>query len=270
MLPSINKNANIFFKLLSRLLNKLFGKYLYVAIMTDFTYAKDNLLTKNSASFLEDPQFRRAYLAGKQTDKDRFLKGVDLEWRVHVLCWSAKYATNLNGDFVELGVRTGFFSKSIMEFVNFEELDKRFLLIDSFRGVIPELLNSDELRRESNNTDSVKVWESVYSQLEKEYQHTPKVEVIKGIVPEVLFGVKFDKIAFISLDLNSALPEKHALEFLWEYIVPGGIIVLDDYGYPGYEAQQAVHNAFAKSKGTHVLCLPTCQGIIVKPNLDCK
>ncbi|TMQ64866.1 MAG: hypothetical protein E6K78_08665 [Candidatus Eisenbacteria bacterium] len=65
--------------------------------------------------------------------------------------------------------------------------------------------------------------------------------------------------------MNAVLPEVAALEFFWDRLVKGGIIVLDDYGYPGCLEQKEAHDHFAASKGVKVLSLPTCQGLILKP-----
>ena len=59
-------------------------------------------------------------------------------------------------------------------------------------------------------------------------------------------------------------PEVAALEFFWDKMLPGGIIILDDYGYPGAMDQKLAHDAFAASKGAMILGLPTCQGLILK------
>jgi hypothetical protein len=49
-------------------------------------------------------------------------------------------------------------------------------------------------------------------------------------------------------------------------MVPGGMIVLDDYGYANsHTEQKEKHDQFAASKGVKVLALPTCQGLIIKP-----
>jgi hypothetical protein len=62
-------------------------------------------------------------------------------------------------------------------------------------------------------------------------------------------------------------PEIEALEFFWNKMAPGGIIILDDYGYANkFHHQKAAHDLFAKSKGVQILSLPTCQGVLIKPN----
>lgn len=47
-------------------------------------------------------------------------------------------------------------------------------------------------------------------------------------------------------------------------MVPGGLIVLDDYGWLGYRAQKEAEDAFFAERSYMVLELPTGQGLIVK------
>lgn len=55
------------------------------------------------------------------------------------------------------------------------------------------------------------------------------------------------------------------LEYYYDKLVPGGIIVLDDYGWNMFHKRLAVEKAFFKAKGLTVLELPTGQGLVVKP-----
>ena len=57
------------------------------------------------------------------------------------------------------------------------------------------------------------------------------VKVIKGVVPDVLAEVSPQKIAYLHIDMNSPAAELGAIEVLFDRVVPGGVIVLDDYGW---------------------------------------
>ena len=73
-----------------------------------------------------------------------------------------------------------------------------------------------------------------------------------------------DKISFLSIDLNSVKPEVECLNILWDRVIKGGAIVLDDYGFPGCEKQKLAHDEFAKSKDCIIMASPTGQGILIK------
>jgi hypothetical protein len=64
--------------------------------------------------------------------------------------------------------------------------------------------------------------------------------------------------------MNNAAAEIGALEALFERVSPGGMIVLDDYGYQGYRAQRDAERAWFAARGYDVLELPTSQGVVIR------
>jgi hypothetical protein len=66
--------------------------------------------------------------------------------------------------------------------------------------------------------------------------------------------------------MNSAYAEIKALEYLWDKIVPGGMILMDDYAYHGFESTMEKYDEFAKQVNVKILNLPCGQGLIIKPD----
>lgn len=65
--------------------------------------------------------------------------------------------------------------------------------------------------------------------------------------------------------MNNAKAEISAIEFLWDKLVLGGIIVLDDYAYgEEFREQKNAWDKFAAKKQFKILTLPTGQGLIIK------
>jgi hypothetical protein len=89
--------------------------------------------------------------------------------------------------------------------------------------------------------------------------------VLRGRIPEILSEASPASIAYLHLDLNSAAAELAALEHLYDRIVPGGYLVLDDYGWYPYRQQKDEEDPFFAARGTRVLELPTGQGLVIKP-----
>lgn len=229
------------------------------------TYSNDLLYTYHNADFLKDHHFVESYNLGKQTDGGRLLKGYDIQWRIHILCWAAFHAKHLDGDFVDCGVHTGIFSRAIIHFIHFEQTGKKYYLLDTFKGMDPKYSNESELERHKLIGYDSEDEDILYNQVKETFKNF-NVEIIKGSVPETLTLVKSEKICFLSIDMNCVEPEFKALEYFWDKMVSGGIIILDDYGYANStNDQKEAHDQFAKSKGVMVLTLPTCQGLIVKP-----
>ena len=241
----------------------IFSDKYYFLSKSGITYSHDLLYTFHNADFLKDPLFVESYKLGKQTDKGMLLSDYDIEWRIHVLCWAAKHATHLQGDFVDCGVHTGIFARSVINFIDFQNTGKKYYLIDTFEGLSEQYSTPEEMRRNSDMKYGNRG--NIYEQVKKTFDGF-NVEIIKGVVPDALSQVTSKKICFLSVDMNCVYPELAALNFFWNKMVSGGIIILDDYGYSNAtNDQKKAHDDFALSKGVMVLTLPTCQGLIVKP-----
>lgn len=237
----------------------------YVLPKAQITYSNDLLYTFHNASFLNNPLFIESYNLGKNTDGGILLKNYDIQWRIHVLCWAAKHAMHLEGDFVDCGVHTGIFPRAVINYTKFENSSKRYFLLDTFGGLDERYSTKEEMQRNTaigyNKDNSEKLYQKVKSTF-KGFN----VSIIKGAIPETLTEVTTNKVCYLSIDMNSVAPEVAALDFFWDKMVTGGIIILDDYGYAdSHTPQRLAHDAFAKSKNVEILILPTCQGLLIKP-----
>ena len=222
------------------------------------TYAKDGLYTVHNCSFINDDDFNRAYLEGKKTGS---WGTHDLQWRVHVVLWAAKKAFKLEGDFVECGVNKGGLARAIIDYLGFEKSGKRFYLLDTFEGFDIDLLLESEKKKYSGDTPYGKTYDVVRNT----FKQFPNIEVIKGTVPHTLSQVSANKIAFLSIDMNCVQPEIAAVDFFWPKMTSGGVIILDDFAYSGFEEQNKAHLNWARKNEIEILTIPTGQGLIIKP-----
>ena len=82
------------------------------------------------------------------------------------------------------------------------------------------------------------------------------VNLIKGLIPATLAKVSTNKICFAHIDVNLYEPTLAATEFCLDRLVPGGIMVFDDYCWPAtYSARKAIDEACADLKQA-VICVP--------------
>jgi O-methyltransferase len=234
----------------------------YLLPKSQITYANDLLYTYHNCDFIREPNFAKAYALCKEIGGD-LLKDYDIQWRIHVLCWAAKHASQLPGDFVDCGVNTGFCPRAVISYTNFGSLPKTYYLLDTFSGMDARYSSAYELERNHKLGYDTKT--GLYEQAMETFAPFKNVRIVKGPIPDTLPEVKTDKVAYLSIDMNCVKPEVDAMEYFWDKMVSGGIIIMDDYGYPGCIDQKRAHDAFAASKGVEVLSLPTCQGIILKP-----
>jgi O-methyltransferase len=243
-------------------LNKLRTQF-HLLYKEHVTYSGDFLYTHHSADFLYDERFIKAYNEGALTDDGTLIKNVDIRWRIHLLCWAALQASKLEGDFVDCGVHTGIFARSVIDYTNFDHLNKTYYLLDTFEGMDPKYSSDEEIEKSRKIGYSAK--KNLFNKVSETFAPF-KTKIIKGAIPETLAQVESKKIAFLSIDMNCVIPEVEALEYFWDKLVPGAFIILDDYGYMNKQIEQKrAHDEFAKSKNVEILYFPTCQGVIIKP-----
>ena len=72
-----------------------------------------------------------------------------------------------------------------------------------------------------------------------------------------------DEIAWCQIDLNDAEAEGAVFPVVYERLLPGSVVVFDDYGFRRYRESALTHQRFLKHK-EQVLELPTGQGILIK------
>jgi O-methyltransferase len=223
-------------------------------------YDADGLATSNNCDFIKEPRFARAYAKAAETNP---WPGFTLQWRVYIVCWFANLVKNLEGDFVECGVNTGAYSRAVIEYIDFDKTGKTFYLLDTFEGMPGHLVREEE-KKVGVSEYLGDHYKNVFDQVVKTFEHF-KVKIIKGVVPDTLVECDAKKICYLSIDMNSAAPEIAAADFFWEKLVKGGVMILDDYGFPMHIFQKRAFDEFALKKGVQILSLPTGQGIVFKP-----
>jgi hypothetical protein len=224
-------------------------------------YEEDGLRSEHNHEFADDPRFVRAYAAAvSATDNDPRRHG---PWRLHVALWAANAAFRLGGDFVECGVYRGFVSSAIMNYLdwNVTRGDRRFFLFDTFDGLVPEQLGTDEQSRVAQFRDNYK---GIYESTAKAFSGIRNIKIVKGIVPESLATQNIASVSYLHLDMNCAAPEVAALKHFWPKLSTGALVLMDDFAYAGYEPQYAALNSFAEKIGYQILSLPTGQGLLIK------
>lgn len=230
-------------------LNQAIQDIIYAQRRPQGFFIGDNMMTFNKTlSFIDDQAFRTAWSKHSETLEER-----GAMWRRVTLMWAARSALRLEGDFVECGCYKGTGPRIIADVLNFGTLDRRYYLYDLFEhnSAMPHH------HMKEHGADLVDWVKARFSDL-------ANVTITQGRVPESLGIAAPEKIAFMHLDLNNADAEVGALEVLFDRIVPGGFLVLDDFGWLGYRDQLRAEQAWFSQRGYHVLELPTGQGLVIK------
>ncbi|MFZ4600427.1 MAG: TylF/MycF/NovP-related O-methyltransferase, partial [Terrimicrobiaceae bacterium] len=237
-----------------------FGKTYHIPF-DQVTYNQDGLISQHNTGFADVPRFAEAYVAAKSVGSWAGPWGqADIHWRAHVLCWVAQHASRLPGDFVECGVNKGGTAMLVIDYLGLKNSPGRyFYLYDTFEG-LDETLSSELELRQTNA-----IYSSCFEEVTSRFARFPNVVIVKGSIPQSLQLRAPEKVAYLHIDLNSAHPERAALEFFWKRLVPGAVVVFDDYAWVACRQQKRAIDDFALQMGCVVLTVPTGQGLLIKP-----
>jgi O-methyltransferase len=213
-------------------------------------YFGDNLLTwARNLSLLDDGPFMAAWAGNAESDSDRAIA-----WRRYVLACAAYHCVHLEGDFVECGAYTGVGIKTVVDYLGGTAFPKTFWGYDLF-----------EHDNSMLNHSMPEHGDGLYKRVREKFESYPQVRIIKGRIPEVFADGCPERIAYLHIDLNQAPAEIASLEYLFHRMVPGGILILDDYEWSGaYRRQKLAEDAWFDERQYRVMPLPTGQGLVIK------
>jgi O-methyltransferase len=210
-------------------------------------FLADRLFTfGRNLTFLKDDPFVKAFLDARPEGVEK-----GLVWRKHILHWAARRALYLDGDFVEAACYKGFTARVLCNAIDLRAHKKHFWLYDLF-----EAAPTETPRLEGHSED-------LYDRVVARFASDP-VTVVRGHLPESLAGNSPERISLLHIDMNNVAAEIGTLTALYDRVVTGGTIVLDDFGWVHNQAQTAAHQAFFGARGDMVLELPTGQGMVIK------
>lgn len=194
---------------------------------------------------------------------------------------------DLPGSIVELGVSRGvsFFAwHKLLETFCPADTSKKVYGFDSCEGlhdfsekdgVSPADLANDKQRGGWSVGDSEKeLWDLITLFNADNILARERSRLIKGRVQDTLNpflqatpGVR---ISLLHFDLDLYEPTKFALDRLWDLVVPGGIVIFDEYALPPWGGEATAFDEFTRERGLRVKLekFPWCltpSAFVVKP-----
>lgn len=214
-------------------------------------FASDNLVVwGRNLSFLDDKEFMSAFERRAETSPER-----SIIWRTHTVAWATRRALRLDGDLVECGTYRGTTARIVADLIGDKIGDKKYWLYDAFQWVEGDQHSKLEFHSAS-----------LIDFVRSRFEETPFVNIVQGYIPDSFEENAPEKVSFLHIDLNNVAAEKAALEFFWDRLCPGAVVLFDDFGWYGYIEQRLSHEEFAAARGHHILELPTGQGMLIR---DC-
>ncbi len=176
-----------------------------------------------------------------------------------------RLAVDLPGDIVELGVYRG---ASLMSWANFLEIrnmgdrQKQVFGFDNFQG-FTEITDKDgaiddQVAKQVGGFDS-SVFEDILKDAiaifdqDRFIPYKPRVKLVKGdierTVPKFVEENPGLRICLLHFDCDMYTPTKVGLEHFWPRVVPGGVVLFDEYGIRPWEGESHAVDEYFREHG---------------------
>jgi len=147
----------------------------------------------------------------------------------------------LTGEVVECGCAGGnsaHLISQILRSVDPSFNGKGFTIYDSFEGLSePSLEDAIPETHEDYAKLSHMCRKGYFARTEETVRFNlrdfPDITFVKGWLPQSLEGIEEKQYRFVNLDVDLYEPTMGVLEYFYPRLVPGGLIVSDDYNWPG-------------------------------------
>lgn len=221
----------------------------------DFAHANELLLKGIHEETFILTQFREV------PSIDRLIR--ELMWRHYLIFWSARYAMKATrqseNNFAECGVCDGLTSYFVANAFSSSKASK-FFLYDAWEAMVEKnLLPSEKSMAGAYHHLSVENTKRNLSEFQGSLIFN------QGYIPESFASAKNpESVSWLHIDLNSAKATLSALEFFFDRVLPGGVILFDDYAVAGYQDTRSAVDSYFLGKPGVFLPAPTGQGLFFK------
>jgi len=135
-----------------------------------------------------------------------------------------------NGSIIEIGVWRGGTGALIAKQAKNCGIEEKIYLCDTFTGVVKAGTRDSSYKGgEHADTSCEAVGELIFNRMKLD-----NVEILQGIFPDQTgHRVEGMQFRFCHVDVDVYQSAKDIVEWIWDKMVPGGVMVYDDYGFYG-------------------------------------
>ncbi len=174
--------------------------------------------------------------------------------RLFILYQMAKRAKRLKGDAAEVGVYRGGTARLLGRVFHG---DRTLHLFDTFSGM-PETDATKDTHKKGDFADTS------LAGVRAAMEGIPYVGYHPGFFPDTAKGMEGSTFSFVHVDIHKSVQD--ACAFFYPRLVPGGVMVFDDYAARGCPGVKPAVDAFFAGVGEPTLALPTTQCVVIKSN----
>lgn len=178
--------------------------------------------------------------------------------RLWVLHSMARQSLALPGNYWECGVYKGGTAKLLADLLETAPGGGCMLrLFDTFAGM-PETDPDRDIHRSGDFADTSLV------AVKRLIGERPHVGFHPGWIPGTFDGFEAERIAFAHIDVDIYQSILDCCHFVYPRLVPGGVMIFDDYGFPTCPGARAAVDEFFAGCREVPLVLPTGQALVFK------
>lgn len=168
--------------------------------------------------------------------------------RCYHLIQAVRYleSNRIAGDIVECGVwRGGSMMLAAQTLMELGSAERSIYLYDTFDGMPPPghadvhpsgkaasaVLAADLPEKETSHVWAIAAEETVRRNLQRTGYPEDRLHFVRGRVEKTIPGVVPERIALLRLDTDWYESTAHELRHLYPRVSPGGVVIIDDYGW---------------------------------------
>lgn len=179
--------------------------------------------------------------------------------RCFVLQSCLRSVADVEGDVAECGVRQG---RSTIFMLTADLRARHYHLFDSFEGLsAPTAEDQTPGGRQRWKQGDLSTGEAL---ARKNLRDFSNVSFHVGWIPDTLADAAGKRFAFVHIDVDLYEPTRDSLAFFHERVVPGGMIVCDDYGSKHCPGARKAFDEFFAERPESIIELPTGQALVTK------
>ncbi|WP_045877346.1 TylF/MycF/NovP-related O-methyltransferase [Pseudofrankia sp. DC12] len=202
--------------------------------------------------------------------------------KVFGLIQAVRYLLNnkIPGDIVECGVWAGGSAMAAARtLLQAGDTSRHLYLFDTFEGmpaptgvdIAPDGQTAENLLAHADPTDPASAWsivplEQVRENMARIGYPEDRIHFVKGLVEQTVPEQAPERIALLRLDTDWYESTRHEMEHLYPRIMPGGVLIVDDYGW--WKGSQQAVDAYVATHRIPILLNrmgPECGAIGVVP-----
>jgi O-methyltransferase len=168
--------------------------------------------------------------------------------RCYTLASLARHSLHLDGDFAECGVFKGGTALLLSRVLDNDRFvtgkAKTLYLFDSFEG-FPKVTTMYTGRGLLSDFRSF-------------------TDFRKGWIPDTFHGLDDNRYAFAHIDVDIYQSALDCCRYFYPRLVPGGVLIFDDYGFPAARDEKDAVDEFFADKPEYPITLLTGQSLVIK------